>query len=57
MTAIPFTPLADAAPPGPLWLHLLLLSYALGVLVHSLTRGHPARGRRGRPGTGRTEPK
>ncbi|MEU2390317.1 hypothetical protein [Streptomyces sp. NPDC007369] len=32
--------LADAtAPPGPVWLHLLLLAFALGVLVHSLSSG------------------
>ncbi|WP_256987189.1 hypothetical protein [Streptomyces sp. BR123] len=40
MTAIPASVLADAAgPPGPLWLHLLLLAFALGVLVHNLSSG------------------
>ncbi|MFD0267456.1 hypothetical protein ACFVGY_12785 [Streptomyces sp. NPDC127106] len=40
MTAIPTSVLADAtAPPGPVWLHLLLLAFALGVLVHSLSGG------------------
>ncbi|WP_264202820.1 hypothetical protein [Streptomyces bambusae] len=38
----PNTPLELAAgtgPPGPVWLHLVLLTLALGVLVRSLTSG------------------
>ncbi|MEF2529836.1 MULTISPECIES: hypothetical protein [Streptomyces] len=30
---------AEPAPPGPVWLHLLLLAFALGVLIHSLAGG------------------
>lgn len=28
------------APPGPLWLHLALLAFCVGVLVRSFTQHH-----------------
>lgn len=28
------------APPGPVWLHLLLIAFAVGILITSLRRHH-----------------
>ncbi|MFF5445629.1 hypothetical protein [Streptomyces sp. NPDC012888] len=41
MTANELAALAGGpAPPGPVWLHLLIIAFALGVLLHSLAGRH-----------------
>ncbi|MEV6735063.1 hypothetical protein [Streptomyces sp. NPDC051364] len=38
MTFHPFSSLALAPTPGPAWLHLTVIAFALLVLVHTLAR-------------------
>ncbi|MFE1415266.1 hypothetical protein ACFW6F_31400 [Streptomyces sp. NPDC058746] len=38
MTSIPSLPFALTPAPGPAWLHLVVIAFAVLVLVHSLVR-------------------
>ncbi|MET9466066.1 hypothetical protein ABZY44_14965 [Streptomyces sp. NPDC006544] len=40
MTSHQFTSLSLSSTPGPAWVHLLVMAFALVVLVRSLTRHH-----------------